>query len=279
VKIIDLWQYEDDSAEEIRKEIAIMSAADHPNIIQYHVSFVVKAEVWLVMPCMGASSVAEVLSTHIGGVKDELVIATIMKETLKGLVYFHQNGQIHWDLKSGNILLDSDGGIYLGDFGVSAQLKKGKKRTTLCGSPCWMAPEIIEQEHGYDFSVDIWSLGITAIEIAEGEAPYIGMTAMKIMLAIMKSAPPSLNRSNWSSEFNDFVDSCLQKDPSSRPTALDLLKKDRFIASGLDWEYVETYFLAGFPSLENRVDKSLIALGEEWLASRRGNTKTNKKKK
>lgn len=108
-----------------------------------------------------------------------------MRETLQGLKYFHENGQIHRDIKSGNILIDSNGSIYLGDFGVSAHLRAGKKRRTLCGSPCWMAPEVIEQSSGYDFSADIWSLGITCIELAEGEAPYIGMTAMKIMLAII----------------------------------------------------------------------------------------------
>jgi len=86
----------------------------------------------------------EVLTKWQGGIKDEIAIATIIRETLQGLKYFHENGQIHRDIKSGNILLDSNGSIYLGDFGVSAHLRAGKKRRTLCGSPCWMAPEVIE---------------------------------------------------------------------------------------------------------------------------------------
>lgn len=113
-----------------------------------------------------------------------------MKEALKGLDYFHKNGQIHWDIKAGNLLLDTDGSIYLGDFGVSAHIVKGVKWNTLCGSPCWMAPEVVESEKGYDFSADIWSLGITAIELAEGEAPMSNLPAMQVLIKIIKNSPP-----------------------------------------------------------------------------------------
>jgi serine/threonine-protein kinase OSR1/STK39 len=196
-----------------------MSSASHPQIMNYYMSFCVRSEVWLVMPLMKASCIQAILDTRKGGIKSEPIIATIIRDTLQALTYFHELGQIHRDIKSGNILIDDDGSIFLGDFGVSAQLSKGKKRRTLVGSPCWMAPEVIEQTTGYDTSADIWSLGITAIEIAEGEAPYVGMTAMKIMLSIMNSSPPSLNADSWSAHFCDFVDHCLQKDPTKRPTA------------------------------------------------------------
>lgn len=104
------------------------------------------------------------------GIRDEAIIATILRETMLGLQYLHSNEKIHRDIKAGNILMNLAGEVLLADFGVSATMKKGKKHTTVCGSPCWMAPEVM-QEHGHDTSADIWSLGITAIELALGEAP------------------------------------------------------------------------------------------------------------
>lgn len=102
-----------------------------------------------------------------------------------------------------------DGDVYISDFGVSASLKKGQKRKTFVGSPCWMAPEVMEQT-GHDFSADIWSLGITAIELANGEAPYQNLPAMKVILAIINNAPPCLSKQEkWDQSFRDFVADCL----------------------------------------------------------------------
>ena len=172
IKIIDLEQFQDNSIDEIRKEISIMSTCQHKNVVSCYVSFIEGTDLWLVMPILSAGSCSDILKLNFPqGIKDEAVIATILKETMLGLQYFHENRQIHRDIKAGNILLDMDGQVYISDFGVSASLKKGQKRKTFVGSPCWMAPEVMEQT-GHDFSADIWSLGITAIELANGEAPY-----------------------------------------------------------------------------------------------------------
>lgn len=166
IKIVDLEQFEDNNIDEMRKEIAVMSTCKHKNVVSCLVSFIENTDLWLVMPILSAGSCLDVLKFNFPmGIRDEAVIATIIKETLDGLQYFHTNKQIHRDIKAGNILMDMDGNVYISDFGVSASLKKGQKRQTFVGSPCWMAPEVMEQT-GHDYSADIWSIGVTAIELA-----------------------------------------------------------------------------------------------------------------
>lgn len=143
-----------------------MSTCKHKNVVSCLVSFIEGTDLWLVMPILSAGSCLDVLRLNFpNGIQDEAVIATILHETLEGLRYFHENQQIHRDIKAGNILLDMDGHVFISDFGVSASLKKGQKRKTFVGSPCWMAPEVMEQT-GHDYSADVWSVGITAIELA-----------------------------------------------------------------------------------------------------------------
>ena len=206
-------------------EIQIMKTSKHPNIIEYIESYIVEKKLWVVMEFMGAGCLTEVLDQFDAGVHmTEPHIAFVCKSTLRGLAYVHTMHRIHRDIKSDNILLGSDGSCKIADFGYAAQLTQEKsKRATIVGTPYWMAPELIRGQN-YDQKVDIWSLGIMVMEMAEGDPPYMDYPPLRALFLITTKGIPGLKHpEKWSTEFKDFVAQCLEKDAENRPTAEQLL--------------------------------------------------------
>ncbi|KJE90658.1 STE/STE20/MST protein kinase, variant 1 [Capsaspora owczarzaki ATCC 30864] len=210
--------------QDIIKEISMIKECDSPFIVKYYGSYFKDTDLWIIMEFCGAGSVADVMRLR-RKVLEEPEIACILQHALKGLSYLHSKLKIHRDIKAGNILLNHEGVAKLADFGVAGQLSDAMaKRNTVIGTPFWMAPEVI-QEIGYDVKADIWSLGITAIEMAEGRPPYAEIHPMRAIFMIPTKPPPTLSeKDKFSESFNDFLAKCLKKNPAERPTAAELLE-------------------------------------------------------
>nr|XP_011736737.1 myosin-IIIa isoform X3 [Macaca nemestrina] len=235
VKILDPVH---DIDEEIEAEYNILKAlSDHRNVVRFYGIYFKKDKVngdklWLVLELCNGGSVTDLVKGFLkrGERMSEPLIAYILHEALMGLQHLHNNKTIHRDVKGNNILLTTEGGVKLVDFGVSAQLTSTRhRRNTSVGTPFWMAPEVIACEQQldttYDARCDTWSLGITAIELGDGDPPLADLHPMRALFKIPRNPPPKLRQPElWSAEFNDFISKCLTKDYEKRPTVSDLLQ-------------------------------------------------------
>ncbi|XVE91630.1 hypothetical protein REPUB_Repub01dG0026800 [Reevesia pubescens] len=223
IKVISLTEGEE-GYEEIRGEIEMLQQCSHPNVVRYLGSYQGEEYLWIVMEYCGGGSVADLMNVTEEPL-EEYQIAYICREALKGLEYLHSIFKVHRDIKGGNILLTEQGEVKLGDFGVAAQLTRTmSKRNTFIGTPHWMAPEVI-QESRYDGKVDVWALGVSAIEMAEGLPPRSAVHPMRVLFMIsIEPAPMLEDKEKWSLVFHDFVAKSLTKDPRLRPTASEMLK-------------------------------------------------------
>ncbi|CAB1419556.1 unnamed protein product [Pleuronectes platessa] len=233
IKVMDVTG---DEEEEIKAEINMLKKySHHRNIATYYGAFVKKNppgmddQLWLVMEFCGAGSVTDLIKNTKGSTLKEEWIAYICREILRGLTHLHQHKVIHRDIKGQNVLLTENAEVKLVDFGVSAQLDRTVgRRNTFIGTPYWMAPEVIACDENpdatYDFKSDLWSLGITAVEMAEGAPPLCDMHPMRALFLIPRNPAPRLKSKKWSKKFQSFIEGCLVKSHSQRPSTEQLLK-------------------------------------------------------
>ncbi|KAF5901407.1 mitogen-activated protein kinase kinase kinase kinase 4-like isoform X6, partial [Clarias magur] len=232
IKVMDVTE---DEEEEIKLEINMLKKySHHRNIATYYGAFIKKSppghddQLWLVMEFCGAGSITDLVKNTKNGLKEDW-IAYISREILRGLAHLHAHHVIHRDIKGQNVLLTENAEVKLVDFGVSAQLDRTVgRRNTFIGTPYWMAPEVIACDENpdatYDYRSDLWSCGITAIEMAEGAPPLCDMHPMRALFLIPRNPPPRLKSKKWSKKFINFIENCLVKNYTQRPPTDQLLK-------------------------------------------------------
>ncbi|KAJ6663825.1 hypothetical protein lerEdw1_009904 [Lerista edwardsae] len=227
----------DDDCATIQQEIVMVKTCQHPNIVAYYGSYLRINKLWICMEFCGGGSLQDVY--QVTGPLSELQIAYVCRETLQGLSYLHSQGKIHRDIKGANILLNDHGEVKLADFGISAQISATfARRMSFIGTPYWMAPEVaaVELKGGYNELCDVWSVGITAIELAELQPPLFDVHPLRVLVLMTKSGyqPPKLKeKARWSPAFNNFVKVTLTKNPKKRPSALKMLTHQLVAQPGL----------------------------------------------
>lgn len=268
IKAIDLEKSRA-NLDDVRREAKVMALFSHPNILRAHCSFTVDSHLWVVMPFMAAGSLHSIISSSFPDGLPEPSIAVVLKEILSALSYLHDQGHIHRDIKAGNILVDSDGSVKLADFGVSASIYESYhwscSSSSFCndmaGTPYWMAPEVIHSHMGYGVKADIWSFGITALELAHGRPPLSHLPLSKSLMMRITNRfriedshdknDKEKKKKKFSKAFKEMVAACLSQDPSKRPPAGRLLRHP-FFKNCKSPEYLVKNVLQVVPPVEER---------------------------
>ncbi|KAJ7655202.1 kinase-like domain-containing protein, partial [Mycena polygramma] len=280
LKVLDLDSLPPHSLALLQRETTLMSLSKHPNVLRVRGSWMDGHKLYIALRLMNKGSAADVMRYGWPGGMEEDVVRCILQQALQGLNYLHVNGFIHRDVKAANLLIDDDGTVLLGDLGVAADLSEDTnsghnatrisfeaptvvtrpkigKRKSFVGTPCWMAPEVIQARH-YDSSADIWSFGITALELTQGRPPRSRESPQRVLLKTIQEDPPTLDRESgtykYSRAFKEVVDSCLVKDPSKRPTAEELLQSP-FFKSSKKKSYLVGAILKDLPPLTHRQER------------------------
>jgi len=273
IKVVDLSDG-DVSMDILRKEILNLGLTDCPEVVKYHTSFVSGMALWMVMDFMDGGSILDIMKFKYPDGLDEATIATVLLPSLKGIAYFHRTDRIHRDIKAGNILISTSGVVKLADLGVAAFMVESgglkKVAQTFVGTPNWMAPEVMEQATGHSFAADIWSFGMTTLELLRGQAPFARFPPLKVMLMVINEDPPTvkdeeLKSGRCSKALKDLVDVCLSKDPSKRPTSEKLIGH-KFFSKGKDAKYLVGGLLANLPPLGKRYQVLRAREAEEKAA-------------
>ena len=244
-----------------------MSCIAHPNLVKTHITLIDGPKLDIIMPLMTYGSLSQILGMkYPNGIRDEILLATIINDCIIAIKCLHDNHIFHRDVKVANIFLTSEGEVKLGDYGSAANSKNGR-RDSFVGSVCWMAPEVAARME-YNHKIDIWSLGITAYEIALGKNPYHGLSLFEIIYRIVNHDPPKIHdeKHSFTDDFLKFVDSCLVKDPQKRPDIDTLIQMNRsFLDKARNGDYLVSKLLKGTLTVQDRVSVFLCKISSQEI--------------